>query len=139
MIQYHTLKSSTSLEIGHVFACTADAKAEAYRRVFSQKTQLTEEEAGKGKNWLVTVLDTKKDKHFFLKHTKHLKEVSLRYDDDLTRLQQSERQDLSADFNILRTKGHKPFYRGSSLKFRHAGKMCTCKRNGANAASVAQA
>ena len=151
MIQYHRLKSSTSLEIGHVFVCTADANAEAYHRVFSQETQLTEEEAGKGKNWLVTVLDTKKDKHFFTKHAKHLKEVGLtkhamhlkevglRYDDDLTRLQQSERQDLSADFNILRTKGHKPFYRGSSLKFRHADKMCTCKRNGANAASVAQA
>ena len=46
---------------------------------------------------------------------------------------------LSADFNILRTKGHKPFFRGSSLKFRHADKLCTCKRNGANTASVAQA
>ena len=82
------------------------------------------------------IFDTKKDKHFFIKHAKHRKEVGLRYDDDLTRLQQSKRQDLSADFNILRTKGHKPFYRGSSLKFRHADKMCTCKRKGANTASV---
>ena len=38
------------------------------------------------------IRDTKKDKHFFLKHAKHLKDVGLRYDDDLTRLQQSERQ-----------------------------------------------
>ena len=82
--------------------------------------------------------ETEEMKHFFLKHAKHLREVGLRCDDDLTRLQQSERQDLSADFNIIRTKGHKPFHRGSSLKFRHADKMCTCKRNGANAASVAQ-
>ena len=85
------------------------------------------------------IFDTKKDKHFFLKHAKHLREIGVRYDDDLTRLQQSERKDLSADFNILRTKGHKPFYIGSSLKFRHADKLYTCKRNGANTASVAQA
>ncbi len=56
------------------------------------------------------------DKHTFLKHAKHLKEVSLRCDDDLTRLQQQQRQDMSADFDILKSKGHKPFYRGSSSK-----------------------
>ena len=60
------------------------------------------------------------DKHTFLKHAKHLKEVNLRYDDDLTRLQQKQRQDMSADFDTLKSKGHKPFYRGSLLKFRHA-------------------
>ncbi len=78
------------------------------------------------------------DKHAFLKHAKHLKEVSLRYDDDLTRLQQKQRQDMSADFDTLKSKGHKPFYRGSSLKFRHADKTRTCKRHGANRAPDAQ-
>ena len=73
-----------------------------------------------------------KDKHTFLKHAKHLKEVGLRYDDDLTRLQQKQRQDLSEDFNTLKSNGHQPFYRGSSLKFRHADKTRTCKRDGAN-------
>ena len=29
-------------------------------------------------------------------------------------------QDMSADFDTLKSKGHKPFYRGSLLKFRHA-------------------
>ena len=72
------------------------------------------------------------DKHTFLKHVKHLKEVGLRYDDDLTRLQQKQRQDLSADFNTLKSTGHKPIYRGSSLKFRHADKTRTCERDGAN-------
>jgi len=66
------------------------------------------------------------DKHTFLKHAKHLKEVNLRYDDDLTRLQQKQRQDMSAGFDTLKSKGHKPFYRGSSLKFRHADKTRTC-------------
>ena len=79
------------------------------------------------------------DKHAFLKHAKHLKEIGFRYDDDLTRLQQKERQDLSADFNTLKTKGHKPVYRGSSLKFRHADKTRTCRRNGASRAPDAQA
>ena len=74
------------------------------------------------------IFDTKNDKHTFLKRAKHLKEVGLRYDDDLTRLQQSQRQHLQADFNILKTKGHKPFYRGSSPKVRHADKMCTCAK-----------
>ena len=78
------------------------------------------------------------DKHTFLKHAKHLKEVNLKYDDDLTRLQQQQRQDMSADFDILKSKGHKPFYPGSSLKFRHADKTRTCKRHGAIRAPDAQ-
>ena len=80
------------------------------------------------------------DKHTFLKlkHAKHLKEVSLRYDDDLTRLQQRQRQGMAADFDTLKSKGHKPFYKGSSLKFRHADKTCTCKRHAATRASDAQ-
>ena len=56
--------------------------------------------------------------------------VTGRYDDDLARLQQIEcqtlRQDLSADFINLKIKGHKHLYRGSSLKFLHADKMCAC-------------
>ena len=43
------------------------------------------------------------DKHTFLKHAKHLEEVSLRYDNDLPRLQQKERQDMSANFDTLKS------------------------------------
>ncbi len=78
------------------------------------------------------------DKHTFLKHAKHLKTVSLRYDDDLTRLQQQQRQDMAADFDTLKSKGHKPYYGGSSLKFRHADKTRTRKRHGATRAPDAQ-
>ena len=85
------------------------------------------------------VFNINNNKHTFLEHAKHLQEAGVRYDDHLTRLQQSERQDLSADFNILNTRGHKPFYRGCSLNFCHADKTRTCKRNGANTAPVAQA
>ena len=31
-------------------------------------------------------------------------------------------------YDTLKSKGHKPFYRGSSLKFRHADKTRTCRR-----------
>ena len=82
--------------------------------------------------------DSMSDKHIFLKHAKHLKEVNLRYDDDLTRLQQRQRKDMAADFDTLKSKGHKPFYRGSSLKFRHADKTRTCKRHAATRAPDAQ-
>ena len=81
---------------------------------------------------------TLSDKHTFLKYAKHLKQVNLRYDDDLTRFQQKQRQDMAADFDTLKSKGHKPFYRGSSLKFRHVDKMRTCKRHGAIKAPDAQ-
>ncbi len=74
------------------------------------------------------------DNHTFLKHAKHLKEVSLRYADDLTRLQQQERQDMSADFDTLKSKDYKPYYKGSSLMFHHADKTRTGKRHGATRA-----
>ena len=78
------------------------------------------------------------DKHAVLKHAKHLKQVSVRYDDDLTRLQQKQRQDMATDFDTLKSKGHKPFYRGSLLRTRHADKTRTCKRHGATGAPDAQ-
>ena len=78
-------------------------------------------------------------KHEFLKIAKDLRTKGIRCDDDLTRLQQQEREQLSTDFNTLKSKGHKPFFRGSSSKFRHADKMHTCKRNGAKKAPDAQA
>ncbi len=78
------------------------------------------------------------DKQTFLKHAKHLKQVNLRYDDDLPRLQQRRRQEMAIDFESLKSKGHKPFYRRSSLKFRHADKTRTCKRHGATRAPDAQ-
>ena len=65
------------------------------------------------------------DKHAFLKHAKHLKDVRVRYDDDLLRLQQQQRQDMATDFDTLKSKGHTPFYRGSPLKFHRADRTRT--------------
>lgn len=71
------------------------------------------------------------NKHIFLKHAKNLKGVGLRYSTT------AKRQDLSADFDNLKSKGHKP-YRGPSFWFCHADKTCTCKRDGANTDPDAQ-
>ena len=45
------------------------------------------------------------DKHLFLKYVKELRQRGgVRCDDDLTKLQQKERQELSAEFETLRQK-----------------------------------
>ena len=41
--------------------------------------------------------------------SKQFRQAGLQFDDDLTRLQQKERRDLSDDFQALKSKGHKPF------------------------------
>ena len=43
-----------------------------------------------------------------LKHAKYLKEINLICDTDLIRVQQKPRQDMSADFDTLKSKVHKP-------------------------------
>ena len=81
-------------------------------------------------------------KHKFLKAKQELTAGGvefngIRVDDDLTRLQQQERQSLSDDFSSLKNKGHKPFFRGSELKYYFANKMHTCQKGKANMASSA--
>ena len=36
-----------------------------------------------------------------IKHAKHLKEIGIKDDDDLTGLQQKQRRDMSVDFDTL--------------------------------------
>lgn len=73
-------------------------------------------------------------KHEFLKTAKDLRARGIRVDDDLTRAQQQERESLSDDFSSLKRKGHKPFFRGSELKYYFADKMHTCEKGKANRA-----
>ncbi|KAL8987771.1 MAG: hypothetical protein Q9169_008653 [Polycauliona sp. 2 TL-2023] len=62
---------------------------------------------------------TIQEKHEFLKIAKDLRtSKGIRCDDDLTRLQQQQREDLSADFQTLKSKGYTPFLRGSQLRYR---------------------
>ena len=48
--------------------------------------------------------DSVDDKHTFLQHSKELRKKGLRLDDDLTRLQQKERKELSETFRCSKTK-----------------------------------
>lgn len=58
------------------------------------------------------------DKHKLLEYSKQFRQAGLRFNYDLTRLHQQERMNLSDDFQALTSKGHKPFFRGSVLKYR---------------------
>ena len=87
---------------------------------------------------LLVCFASEKEKHAFLQHAKTLRQAGIRCDDHLTRLQQQERQVLSEDFNALKAKGHKPFFRGSELKCYYADKMHNCKQSQAQKAPAAK-
>ena len=78
------------------------------------------------------------EKHGFLKHAKTFRQAGIRCDDCLTRQQQQERHILSEDFSALKPKGHRPFFRGSELKYHYADKMHTCKLSQAQKAPAAK-
>ena len=77
------------------------------------------------------------EKHKFLQLSKQLRESGLRLDDWLTERQQKERDTLDADFQALKGKGYKPFFRGSVLMYRHNDKPCVCKKDKADTVPLA--
>ena len=70
-------------------------------------------------------------------YTKELRQTGIRVDDDITRLQQQQRQELDDDFKILKAKGYKPFFRGSQLKCRVNNKLRLCSKGQAGKFLVA--
>ena len=72
------------------------------------------------------------EKHKFLQLSKQLRESGLRLDDWLTERQQKERDTLDADFQALKGKGYKPFFRGSVLMYRRNEKACVCQKDKAD-------
>jgi hypothetical protein len=75
------------------------------------------------------------EKHKFLKLSKQLRQNGLRLDDWLTEffeVQQKERCTLDADFQTLKGKGYKPFFRGSVLMYRRNNKACVCQKDKAD-------
>ncbi len=69
------------------------------------------------------------DKHKLLKMSKQLRQNGLRLDDWLTEVQQKERSTFDADFQTLKGKGYKPFFRGSVLMYRRNDKACVCQKD----------
>ncbi len=75
------------------------------------------------------------EKHKFLKLSKQLRQNGLRLDDWLTEffeVQQKERCTLDADFQTLKGKSYKPFFRGSVLMYRRNNKACVCQKDKAD-------
>jgi len=76
-------------------------------------------------------------KHGFFRFNKALRSAGIRVDDDLTPTQQKERKELDGDFAQLKCRGHRPYFRGSVLKYSHSNKSHTCKKGQAHAAPSA--
>ena len=82
------------------------------------------------------VFDTKNDKLTFLKHAKHLKKFGLRHDDKVATKAEAR---LVCGLQQSENKRPQAFLQRIFTKIAPCQKMCTCKRNGANTAPVAQA
>ena len=78
------------------------------------------------------------DRHDFLKYASQFRPVGIRLDDDLTRLQQQQRQAWNDDFQLLKAKGCKPLCRGAWLRCRVGDKSVTCNKGQAANISAAQ-
>ena len=56
--------------------------------------------------------------------------------EDLTPQQMQQRKGLSSDFLGLKVRGFKPFFRGTTLKYRDGGVVRQCAKGGANKISA---
>jgi len=77
-------------------------------------------------------LTTVSAKHRAFKASSRLRASRIRLDEDLTPQQMQQRKGLSSDFLGLKVRGFKPFFRGTTLKYRDAGVVCQCAKGGAN-------
>ncbi|DBA71362.1 TPA: hypothetical protein ACH3X2_011171 [Trebouxia sp. C0005] len=80
-------------------------------------------------------------KHTAFQASSRLRADSIRLDEDLTPQQMKQRRNMSVDFQCLKARGYKPFFRGVKLRFRDGAVIRTCAKNEANkvVAAAAQA
>ena len=71
-------------------------------------------------------------KHRAFQASKRLRAARIRLDDDLTPQQMQQRRGLSSDFLCLKTRGFKPFFRGTTLKYRDGLVLRSCAKGEAN-------
>jgi len=64
--------------------------------------------------------------------SRRLRATRVRLDDDLTPQQMQQRRGLSSDFLCLKTRGFKPFFRGTTLKYRDGLALRSCAKGEAN-------
>ncbi len=77
-------------------------------------------------------LTTVSAKHRAFKASSRLRASRIRLDEDLTPQQMQQRKGLSTDFLGLKIRGFKPFFRGTTLKYRDGGVVRQCAKGGAN-------
>ena len=77
-------------------------------------------------------LTTVSAKHRAFKTSSRLRVNRIRLDEDLTPQRMRQRKGLSSDFLGLKVRGFKPFFRGTTLKYRDAGVVRQCAKGGAN-------
>ncbi len=77
-------------------------------------------------------LTTVSAKHRAFKASSRLRANRIRLDEDLTSQQMQQRKGLSSDFLGLKIRGFKPFFRGTTLKYRDGGVVRQCAKGGAN-------
>ena len=78
-------------------------------------------------------------KHTAFQASSRLRASKIRLDEDLTPQQLKQRRGLSTDFQCLKARGYKPFFRGPTLKYRDGALIRKCARGEANKAAAAQA
>ena len=80
-------------------------------------------------------------KHTAFQASSRLRADRIRLDEDLTPQQMQQRRGLSTDFQCLKARGYKPFFRGATLKYQDGPAIRKCARGEANkiVAAAAQA
>ena len=71
-------------------------------------------------------------KHTAFQSSSRLRGMKIRLDEDLTPQQMKQRRGLSPDFQLLKARGYKPFFRGPTLKYRDGALIRKCARGEAN-------
>ena len=76
------------------------------------------------------------EKHHFLQWSSDLRREGFQLDDNFTRKQQQEREELN-NFVCLKAEGYKPYFGGLQLKFHYKVKTRRCKKGEADNKSLA--
>ena len=86
------------------------------------------------------ISNTQAGKHGFLRYASTFRQHGIRFDDDLTRQQQSDRMALHKDFAALKAKKLMSliFFRGSVLQYSYSNKLHICREGKANKAPLAE-
>ena len=71
-------------------------------------------------------------KHTAFRSSSRLRGMKIMLDEDLTPQQMKQRRGLSPDFQLLKARGYKPFFRGPTLKYRDGALIRKCAQGEAN-------